>query len=81
MSHRKIWRTMVEQNIDFTVILEDDLVVNENFQGLLSQVDSLKNHDLIKLADNINFPAAEKKKIAGNFELINFKTIPNCTTG
>ncbi|MGB2739694.1 MAG: glycosyltransferase family 25 protein [Cognaticolwellia sp.] len=81
MSHRKIWQKMVEQNIEFAVILEDDLVVNENFLGLLSQVDSLKNYDLIKLADNRNFPAAEKKKIAGNFELINFKTIPNCTTG
>ena len=81
MSHRSIWQMMIEQNIEFAIILEDDLVINANFQKLFSQIDSLKNYDLIKLADNRNFPAAEKKKMAGNFELVNFKTIPNCTTG
>jgi len=81
MSHRKIWRKMVEENIDFAIILEDDLIVNENFQQLFALVDSLKNYDLIKLADNRSFPAAQKKEITADFELINFKTIPNCTTG
>ncbi len=81
MSHRNIWQMMIEQNIEFAIILEDDLVINANFQQLFSQVNSLKNYDLIKLADNRNFPAAQKKKITDSFELINFHTIPNCTTG
>ena len=81
MSHRNIWQMMIEQNIEFAIILEDDLVINANFQQLFSQVNSLKNYDLIKLAVNRNFPAAQKKKITDSFELINFHTIPNCTTG
>jgi len=81
MSHRNIWQIMVEQNIEFAVILEDDLVINANFQQLFSEINTLKHYDLIKLADNRSFPAAQKKKITDDFELVNFNTIPNCATG
>jgi glycosyl transferase family 25 len=76
MSHRSIWQMMIEQNIEFAIILEDDLVINANFQKLFPQINSLKNYDLIKLTDNRNFSAAQKKKITDDFELVNTRKKP-----
>ena len=72
---------MVEQDIEFAVILEDDLVINKNFFNLFSHIDILKKYEFIKLADNRNYSPVKAKKIDVEFELINYSKIPNCTTG
>lgn len=81
MSHRKIWRKMLDENVEFAVVLEDDLVIENNFGQLFEQFEQLKHYDLIKLADNRNIKPEQIKKISDDYELINFKKIPNCTTG
>ncbi|SEK68753.1 glycosyl transferase, family 25 [Colwellia chukchiensis] len=81
MSHRKIWQLMLDEGIEFAVVLEDDLVIKDKFRQLFAQIDTLKQFDLIKLADNRNYPAAQKLGLANDLQLVNYHTIPNCTTG
>ena len=81
MSHRKIWQKMVTENIEFSIVLEDDLVIQNNFLSIFSNIENLKKYELIKLADNRGYPSVHSKKIKEELALINFKKIPNCTTG
>jgi glycosyl transferase family 25 len=81
ISHKKIWRQMVEKEIEFAIILEDDLTIQSNFVDIFSDINNLKKYELIKLSDNRSYPAVQNKKISNQFDLINFKKIPNCTTG
>ncbi|MFT4927049.1 MAG: glycosyl transferase family 25 [Phenylobacterium sp.] len=81
MSHRNIWRKMVAENVEFAVVLEDDMVIEDNFPALFADIEQLKQYDLIKLADNRDHPPEQTKQISDNFELVSFKKIPNCTTG
>jgi len=81
ISHRNIWRKMVAENIEFAVVLEDDMIIENNFIKLFSLSEVLKKYNLIKLADNRNHLPKQKSKLDQEFELVNFTKIPNCTTG
>lgn len=81
ISHRNIWRKMVAENIDFAVILEDDMILESNFITLFSYTKILARYELIKLADNRNNQPKHKKLLQQGVELVNFTKIPNCTTG
>ncbi|MBA6390354.1 glycosyltransferase family 25 protein [Colwellia sp. BRX10-3] len=81
ISHKNVWRKMVAENIEFAVILEDDMIIEKNFIELLSLTDTLKKYDLIKLADNRNHKPKQISSLDQRFELINFTKIPNCATG
>jgi len=81
ISHKNVWRKMVAENIEFAVILEDDMIIENNFIKLFSLTETLKKYDLIKLADNRNHQPKKISKLEQPFELINFTKIPNCATG
>ena len=81
ISHKNVWRKMVAENIEFAVILEDDMIIENNFIKLFSLAETLKKYDLIKLADNRNHQPKKITKLEQPFELINFTKIPNCATG
>lgn len=81
ISHKNVWRKMVAENIEFAVILEDDMIIENNFIKLFSLTETLKKYDLIKLADNRNHQPKKITKLEQPFELINFTKIPNCATG
>jgi glycosyl transferase family 25 len=81
ISHKNVWRKMVAENIEFAVILEDDMILEKHFIQLFSHSETLKKYDLIKLADNRNHLPKHISKLDQQFELINFTKIPNCTTG
>jgi glycosyl transferase family 25 len=81
ISHKNVWRKMVAENIEFAVILEDDMIIEKNFIKLFSLTETLKKYDLIKLADNRNHQPKKITKLEQPFELINFTKIPNCATG
>jgi len=72
---------MVAENIEFAVILEDDMIIENNFIKLFSLTVALKKYDLIKLADNRNHQPKKISKLEQPFELITFTKIPNCATG
>lgn len=81
ISHKNIWRHIVEKKIAFAIILEDDLTIQSNFVDIFADISNLKKYELIKLADNRSYPSVKSKKISNQFDVINYKKIPNCTTG
>lgn len=81
LSHRGIWQLMVEQNIEVAIVLEDDIDVDPRLPLAIDQISKLRGWDHIKLSDDRNTPAHQKLNLEHGFELVNFKKVPNCTTG
>jgi glycosyl transferase, family 25 len=81
LSHRGIWQMMLAQNIDMAIVLEDDIDVDPRLPEAINQLTKLNGWDHIKLSDDRNAPAYQKKNLDKGFELVNFKKVPNCTTG
>ena len=80
LSHRKIWKKLVDENIDIAIILEDDALLMPYFPEVIKQISKLKGtEDLIKLLET-NEPFHRKKALSDGFFLVNFKRIPNCVT-
>lgn len=51
MSHRKVWQQMVEQNIPYAFILEDDFIIQSNISNVIQDIKSLDfDWDYIKLS-------------------------------
>jgi GR25 family glycosyltransferase involved in LPS biosynthesis len=51
LSHHMAWKNIIDNNIDWTLILEDDFVFKENFETILSTIklDDLPNCDILYL--------------------------------
>lgn len=81
LSHRAVWRKMVEHNISAAVVLEDDIQVETGFPDVLQQVRRLKGWDMIKLSDNRNGQGEHALPLDDTYRLVNFHKVPNCTTG
>ncbi len=81
MSHRKIWQNMLDENIEFAIIIEDDINIEPAFFSIDEHFEKLKQYDLIKLADNRAIKPAKIKSLNKEYELISYHRIPNCTTG
>ena len=81
LSHRKIWQRMVDENIEFALVLEDDIVINDNLVECQQHVEALIKYDIVKLADDRNCPPAESKALDQQHTLVSYTNIPNCTTG
>jgi len=81
LSHRGVWQLMVEQQLDVAIVLEDDIDVDARFAEAMAQISRLDGWDHIKLSDDRDTPAFERKSVGDGFELVNFKRVPNCATG
>ena len=81
LSHRGIWQMMVSQQIEFAIVLEDDIDVDPRLPEAIRQITTLRNWDHIKLSDDRETAAHQKLALENGFELVNFKKVPNCTTG
>lgn len=81
LSHRGVWQMMVEQNIELAIVLEDDIEVDPRLPQAMTQIASLHGWDHIKLSDDRNAAGFQSKQLENNFSLVNFKQVPNCTTG
>ncbi len=81
ISHKHVWSKIVAENIEYAVILEDDMILTQQFANIFKHNDIFKQYDLIKLADNRTHQPKQIKQIDEHFEIINFTKIPNCATG
>jgi glycosyl transferase family 25 len=58
LSHRKVWQKIVNENLDFALVLEDDFINKTNISNLLDDVAQIKQPwHYIKLAE---FPIKRK---------------------
>lgn len=77
ISHIRCWQQIVEQQLDFALILEDDFLVSGDLPALLEAIAALQQPwHLLKLA----MPNKQQKIIAGTeqqpFALVHFKKNP-----
>lgn len=51
LSHKRAWQQIIDQNLDFAIVLEDDVELLENFSAVLTLLSELPhgNWDFIKL--------------------------------
>lgn len=81
LSHRGVWQQMVDQHIEVAIVLEDDIEVDPRLPQAIGQVSGLTGWDHIKLSDDRNAAGFQSKQLENDFSLVNFKQVPNCTTG
>jgi len=60
LSHQKLWQRIVDDNLPWAVVLEDDVLIQANLEEILSKIDGIPfKWDLIRLAGLLptsNFP-------------------------
>jgi glycosyl transferase family 25 len=82
LSHRKAWQKIVDMDVPFGVVVEDDIFIEELFEDALNAISNFSfNWDLIKLAPYKNKTRSVRieKQISSQFKLvINSKTITGC---
>jgi len=80
LSHVCAWQKIVDEQLDFAVILEDDILLQENIQRGLEAIKYIQQPwDIIKLAE-----APTKRKVvhqipAGDFLLVTYNKVPSRT--
>ncbi|MFT4652809.1 MAG: glycosyl transferase family 25 [Patiriisocius sp.] len=77
LSHRQAWKRIIDDNLDYAIILEDDAVVDISFIDLHAALSKLQNWDYIRIA---HFPEKyaidERVDIGCNHKLVHFNKIP-----
>lgn len=75
LSHRKCWQTIIDQNLDAALILEDDTKLSADFNDRIAEVIAiLKDGDFIRLPFRSNKEFGETVNATANMTLI--KPIP-----
>ena len=82
MSHRATWQKIVDENLDYAIILEDDCKLEPDFHLLPTLLAQLKDWDYIKLTG----PRGRKKiqstaKISNGYSIAHYNKIPISTPG
>jgi glycosyl transferase family 25 len=82
MSHRAAWQKIVDENLDYGIILEDDCKLENNFYKLPALIEQLKNWDYIKLTG----PRGRKTiqdtaALSDGFSIAHYNKVPISTPG
>jgi len=80
LSHVRVWQKIVDEQLDYGVILEDDILLQDHIQqGLETIKDIQQPWDLIKLAEEPVKRKAVHQIPIGDFSLITYNKIPSRT--
>lgn len=55
MSHRMIWQKMLDENIDYALILEDDVIIDKSLLQILSYQPFYQSFDFLNLSSNFPY--------------------------
>lgn len=81
LSHRGIWQKMVDDDIPLAIVLEDDIDVDPRLPQAIEALSKLSGWDHIKLSDDRDAAGFQQQPVSAGFSLVNFRNVPNCTTG
>jgi glycosyl transferase family 25 len=77
LSHRVAWKRIIDEKLDYAIILEDDSIVEANFNALYSALNKLKDWDYIRIANfSEKYQVDERIKIDNHHDLVHFDQIP-----
>ncbi|MFC3031004.1 glycosyltransferase family 25 protein [Pseudoalteromonas fenneropenaei] len=81
ISHYRIWQKVVDEQIPFCIVLEDDLTIEPHLNEVLEQLARLQHWDLIKLSDDRANPFIDTKTLSNKLTLGNYLKVPNGCQG
>ncbi|TMP37787.1 glycosyltransferase family 25 protein [Pseudoalteromonas rubra] len=81
ISHYRVYEKVVNEQLPYALVLEDDLHIEDSLAPLLALIPALKNWDMIKLSDNRANPFIDTLKLSDHFTLGNYKKVPNGAQG
>lgn len=82
MSHRKAWQKIIDENLDYAIILEDDCKPEPELHRLPALLENLKNWDYIKLTGPRGGKTIEElAKINDKFGIAHYNKVPIATPG
>ncbi len=77
LSHVKAWQKIVDEKLDYAIILEDDFKLSPLFNRYDELLRQLKNWDYIRLADLSGTALVEKQIVLhDNHNLVSFTKVP-----
>jgi glycosyl transferase family 25 len=84
LSHRKVWQKIIDEQLDFAVIFEDDIGVSSQTPDAIHAISGIKEEwDYIKLAEfPVKRDVAHEYKLKLNdieFDLVTYQKVPNRT--
>lgn len=65
LSHIKAWQSMVEQDLDFSLILEEDIVISDVINFLMTNPDLSKSNDIVNI-NGRNYPQHSMLNLEGS---------------
>lgn len=77
ISHKRLWQKMVDEEIPYCLILEDDLCIDKTLPYILQHIEQLNGWEMIKLFDNRNNRFIDSKSLDNTFTIGNFLKVPN----
>jgi glycosyl transferase family 25 len=80
LSHVRAWQKIVDEQLDYAVILEDDILLQGDIQEGLEAIKNIQQPwDLIKLAEAPAKRKAVHQIAVGDFSLITYNKVPSRT--
>jgi glycosyl transferase family 25 len=80
LSHVRAWRAIVDEQLDYAVILEDDILLQDGIQRGLEAITNIQQPwDLIKLAESPVKRKAVHQIPVDDFSLITYNKVPSRT--
>ena len=77
LSHRQAWQAIIDNDLDFAIILEDDVALQNNFNQCIQTIAQMPaDWDYLKLAE---FPVKRRpihSHVMGDFERIIYNKVP-----
>jgi len=80
LSHRKAWEKIVDENLDFAVLIEDDAKLQDGFESVLDLLAGLINWDYVKLhGGRGGRKVSESLAITTEHNLVHYDNVPVST--
>ena len=77
LSHIKCWQKIVDDGLDYAVILEDDFKLNDAFKDFEGLFEQLQDWDYVRLAfSSRNVPICQREPITSVYDLVYYKKVP-----
>ena len=82
MAHVKAWKAIVEQDLDYAIVLEDDAKINGKFSKALKFFDSTFGRwDFVRVQSNAKLKRVFHSENMGDFSFVQYINTPGNTLG
>lgn len=81
-SHQAVWNLIANQDEDFSIVIEDDVIVDQAlFDDFICLISDIDTEDIIDISGRKGFVSVDKKPLKNNISLTRYSTPPLGMTG